>query len=124
MGFFVDFNINENFEETIKSRFRDEFSYQNFSEGEKTRIDLAILFTWRAIAKMKNSTNTNLLILDEILDGSLDSAGTEEFIRIIKELTDGTNSFIISHKTDQILDKFDRVYRFVKLKNFSVVEED
>jgi ABC-type multidrug transport system ATPase subunit len=119
MGFFVDFNINENFEETIKSRHRDEFSYQNFSEGEKTRIDLALLFTWRAIAKMKNSASTNLLILDEILDGSLDANGTEEFIKIIKYLTDGTNSFIISHKTDQLVEKFDKVYRFEKIKNFS-----
>lgn len=119
MGFFVDFNINENFEETIKSRHRDTFSYQNFSEGEKTRIDLALLFTWRAIAKTKNSANTNLLILDEILDGSLDANGTDEFIKIIKYLTDGTNSFIISHKTDQLSDKFDKVYKFEKIKNFS-----
>lgn len=119
MGFFVDFNINENFEETIKSRHRDTFSYQNFSEGEKTRIDLALLFTWRAIAKTKNSANTNLLILDEILDGSLDANGTDEFIKIIKYLTDGTNSFIISHKTDQLSDKFNKVYKFEKIKNFS-----
>lgn len=119
MGFFVNFTIDENFNEVIKSRYRDEFSYANFSEGEKTRIDLALMFTWRAIAKMKNSVNTNLLILDEILDGSLDANGTDEFLKIIKSLTDGTNTFIISHKQDQLLDKFDKVYRFVKHQNFS-----
>lgn len=119
MGFFVNFNIDENFNEVIKSRYRDEFSYSNFSEGEKTRIDLALLFTWRAIAKMKNSVNTNLLVLDEILDGSLDANGTDEFLKIIKSLTDGTNTFIISHKQDQLLDKFDKVFRFTKVKNFS-----
>lgn len=119
MGFFVNFNIDENFNEVIKSRYRDEFSYANFSEGEKTRIDLALLFTWRSIAKMKNSVNTNLLILDEILDGSLDANGTDEFLKIIKTLTDDTNTFIISHKQDQLLDKFDKVYRFEKIKNFS-----
>ena len=119
MGFFVNFNIDENFNEVIKSRYRDEFSYANFSEGEKTRIDLALLFTWRSIAKMKNSVNTNLLILDEILDGSLDANGTDEFLKIIKTLTDDTNTFIISHKQDQLLDKFDKTYRFEKVKNFS-----
>lgn len=119
MGFFVNFNIDENFNEVIKSRYRDEFSYANFSEGEKTRIDLALLFTWRSIAKMKNSVNTNLLILDEILDGSLDANGTDEFLKIIKTLTDDTNTFIISHKQDQLLDKFDQVYRFQKIRNFS-----
>jgi DNA repair exonuclease SbcCD ATPase subunit len=122
MGFFVNFNINENFEETIKSRHRDEFSYQNFSEGEKARIDLAILFTWRAIAKMKNSVSTNLLIMDEVFDGSLDDSGTDELLKIIKEITDGTNTFIISHKTDQLFDKFDKVYRFEKKHNFSTME--
>ena len=119
MGFFVNFNIDENFNEVIKSRYRDEFSYANFSEGEKTRIDLALMFTWRAIAKMKNSVNTNLLILDEILDGSLDANGTDEFLKIIQTLTDDTNTFIISHKTDTIADKFDRTYRFEKIRNFS-----
>lgn len=122
MGFFVNFNIDENFNEVIKSRYRDDFSYANFSEGEKTRIDLALLFTWRAIAKMKNSVNTNLLILDEILDGSLDANGTDEFLKIIKTLTDDTNTFIISHKQDQLLDKFDRVYKFIKIKNYSRLE--
>jgi DNA repair exonuclease SbcCD ATPase subunit len=119
MGFFVNFNIDENFNEVIKSRYRDEFSYANFSEGEKTRIDLALMFTWRSIAKMKNSVNTNLLILDEILDGSLDSNGTDEFLKIIQTLTDDTNTYIISHKTDAIADKFDKTYRFEKIRNFS-----
>jgi DNA repair exonuclease SbcCD ATPase subunit len=119
MGFFVNFNIDENFNEVIKSRYRDEFSYANFSEGEKTRIDLALMFTWRTIAKIKNSVNTNLLILDEILDGSLDANGTDEFLKIIQTLTDDTNTFIISHKTDAIADKFDKTYRFEKIKNFS-----
>ena len=119
MGFFVNFNIDENFNEVIKSRYRDEFSYANFSEGEKTRIDLALMFTWRSIAKMKNSVNTNLLILDEILDGSLDANGTDEFLKIIQTLTDDTNTFIISHKTDTIADKFDKTYRFEKHRNFS-----
>jgi DNA repair exonuclease SbcCD ATPase subunit len=121
MGFFVNFNINENFEETIKSRYRDEFSYQNFSEGEKMRIDLALLFTWRAIAKMKNSVNTNLLILDEIFDGSLDTNGTDEFLKIMSNMLDNTNVFVISHKTDQLVDKFKKTYRFQKIKNFSVL---
>ena len=86
MDFFVNFNIDENFNETIKSRFRDVFSYANFSEGEKMRIDLALLFTWRAVAKMKNSTNTNLLILDEIFDSSLDATGTDDFLKILKHV--------------------------------------
>ena len=119
MGFFVNFNINEQFEETIKSRYRDEFSYQNFSEGEKTRIDLALLFTWRAIAKMRNSVNTNLLILDEVLDGSLDNSGTDEFLKIMWEMLGDTNTFVISHKQDQMIDKFEKIYRFEKVKNFS-----
>lgn len=119
MGFMVKFEINENFEETIKSRYRDEFSYQNFSEGEKTRIDLALLFTWRAIAKMRNSVATNLLILDEVFDGSLDGNGTEDFIKIMWDVLKDTNTFVISHKTDQMLDRFQKVYRFEKRKNFS-----
>ena len=119
MGFFVNFNIDENFNEVIKSRYRDEFSYANFSEGEKTRIDLALMFTWRTIAKMKNSVNTNILILDEILDGSLDANGTDEFLKIIQSLTDDTNTFIISHKSDTISDKFEKIYSFQKIKNFS-----
>lgn len=121
MDFFVNFELNENFEETIKSRFRDEFSYASFSEGEKMRINLAILFTWRAVAKLRNSASTNLLILDEVLDGSLDSNGTDEFIKIINNLTQDTNTFIISHKVDQMVDKFSNVIKFEKHKNFSRV---
>ena len=119
MGFFVNFNINEQFEETIKSRYRDEFSYQNFSEGEKMRIDLALLFTWRAIAKMRNSVNTNLLLLDEVFDGSLDTNGTDEFLKIMWSMLSDTNTFVISHKTDQLTDRFQRTIRFEKHKNFS-----
>jgi len=123
MDFFVNFELNENFEETIKSRFRDVFSYASFSEGEKSRIDLALLFTWRAISRLRNSTNTNLLILDEVFDGSLDAQGNEELIKIIKLITEGSNVFVISHKTDSYLDKFDRVLRFEKQKNFSRMVE-
>lgn len=121
MNFFVNFSINENFEETIKSRHRDTFSYENFSEGEKMRIDLAILFTWRAIAKIRNSTNCNILFFDEIFDSSLDASGTEEFLKIIINLTSDTNTFIISHKQDQLMDKFQKVYRFKKVRGFSVL---
>jgi DNA repair exonuclease SbcCD ATPase subunit len=121
MDFFVNFNINENFEETIKSRHRDEFSYANFSEGEKMRIDLALLFTWRQIAKLKNSTNTNLLILDEVFDSSLDTAGTEEFLKLLHEMGTDTNVFVISHKGDQLFDKFRNVIKFEKKNNFSQV---
>jgi len=121
MEFFVDFNLDDSFKETIRSRHRDEFSYASFSEGEKMRIDLALLFTWRAIAKLKNSASTNLLIMDEIFDSSLDASGTDEFLKIIKELTSDTNIIIISHKTDQLLDKFTNVIRFEKTKNFSRV---
>ena len=121
MDFFVNFNINENFEETIKSRHRDEFSYANFSEGEKMRIDLALLFTWRQIAKLKNSTNTNLLILDEVFDSSLDTVGTEEFLKLIHEMGTDTNVFVISHKGDQLFDKFRSIIKFEKKNNFSQV---
>ena len=119
MDFFVNFEMDENFEEKIKSRFRDEFSYASFSEGEKMRINLAILFTWRAIARLRNSASTNLLIMDEVLDGSLDSNGTDEFLKIISNLTLDTNTFIISHKVDQMVDKFANVIKFEKHKNFS-----
>ena len=119
MDFFVNFNINEQFEETIKSRHRDEFGYANFSEGEKMRIDLALLFTWRQIAKLKNSTNTNLLILDEVFDSSLDGVGTEEFLKLIHEMGTDTNVFVISHKGDQLFDKFRSVIKFEKHNNFS-----
>jgi DNA repair exonuclease SbcCD ATPase subunit len=123
MDFFVNFNINENFEETIKSRHRDVFSYANFSEGEKMRIDLALLFTWRQIAKLKNSTNTNLLILDEVFDSSLDTVGTEEFLKLIHEIGADTNVFVISHKGDQLFDKFRSIIKFKKVNNFSQVEK-
>jgi ABC-type phosphate transport system ATPase subunit len=123
MDFFVQFELNEQFEETIKSRFRDEFSYASFSEGEKMRINLAVLFTWRAVAKIRNSINTNLLIMDEVFDSSLDSGGTEEFMKILTNLTQDTNTFIISHKGDQLSDKFERVIKFEKHKNFSRIAQ-
>jgi len=121
MDFFVQFELNEEFNETIKSRFRDEFSYASFSEGEKMRINLAILFTWRAVAKLRNSISTNILIMDEVMDSSLDSNGTEEFMKVLTQLTTDTNTFIISHKTDQLYDKFTSVIKFEKHKNFSKV---
>ena len=120
MEFYVNFTLNESFEETIKSRYRDEFTYDSFSEGEKMRIDLALLFTWRAVAKMKNSTNTNLLILDEIFDSSLDGTGTDEFLKILNTLGD-ENVFVISHKQDALADKFRSTIKFEKVKNFSHV---
>jgi len=122
MEFYVNFTLNENFEETIKSRYRDEFTYASFSEGEKMRIDLALLFTWRAVAKMKNSTNTNLLILDEIFDSSLDGTGTDEFLKILNTLGD-ENVFVISHKQDALADKFRSTVKFEKIKNFSHISE-
>ena len=120
MEFYVNFTLNENFEETIKSRYRDEFTYASFSEGEKMRIDLALLFTWRAIAKMKNSANTNLLMLDEIFDSSLDNTGTDEFLKILNTLA-GENVFVISHKQAGLVDKFRSTIKFEKVKNFSHV---
>ena len=120
MEFYVNFTLNENFDETIKSRYRDEFTYASFSEGEKMRIDLALLFTWRAIAKMKNSTNTNLLVLDEIFDSSLDGTGTDEFLKILNTLGD-ENVFVISHKQDILVDKFRSTIKFEKNRNFSHV---
>ena len=120
MEFYVNFTLNENFEESIKSRDRDEFTYSSFSEGEKMRIDLSLLFTWRAIAKMKNSANTNLLILDEIFDSSLDGTGTDEFLKILNTLGD-ENVFVISHKQDVLADKFKSTIKFEKVKNFSHV---
>lgn len=121
LEFYVGFEIDESFEETIKSRFRDVFKYDNFSQGEKMRIDLSLLFTWRAIARMKNSVNTNLLILDEVFDSSLDTAGTDDFLKLLNTLTEKTNAFIISHKGDALHDKFNNVLRFEKYKNFSRV---
>jgi len=123
LEFYVGFELNEAFEETIKSRFRDEFKYDNFSQGEKMRIDLALLFTWRAVARMKNSVNTNLLILDEVFDSSLDTQGTDDFLKLLNTLTEKTNAFIISHKGDALYDKFNDTIRFEKYKNFSRVAE-
>ena len=123
MDFFVNFSLDEEFNETIKSRHRDEFQYHSFSEGEKLRIDLAILFTWREIAKLKNSTNTNLLILDEIFDSSLDTSGTDEFMRILYKTMNKENVFVISHKGDTLIDKFPRVMKFEKYKNFTRMVE-
>ena len=120
LEFPAQFNLDEEFNETIKSRYRDIFSYANFSEGEKMRIDLALLFTWRQIAKMKNSTNTNLLVLDEIFDSSLDYNGTDEFLKILNTLAN-ENVFIISHKSDLSVDKFDHLIQFRKEQNFSKV---
>ena len=119
LEFYVGFELNEAFEETIKSRFRDVFKYDNFSQGEKMRIDLALLFTWRAVARLKNSVNTNILILDEVFDSSLDSQGTDDFLKLLNTLNEKTNAFIISHKGDQLYDKFEEVIRFEKYKNFS-----
>jgi len=120
LEFQVKFELDEQFNEKIKSRYRDEFAYANFSEGEKMRIDLALLFTWRQIAKMKNSTNTNLLILDEIFDSSLDVNGTDEFLKILNTLSN-ENIFLISHKSDLNIDKFDSLIRFEKIQNFTKV---
>ena len=119
MDFFVKFDLDENFNETILSRHRDNFTYASFSEGEKFRIDLSLLFTWRKVAKLKNSTSTNLLIMDEVFDSSLDAGGTEEFLKLINELDEKTNVFIISHKGDQLFDKFQNVLKFEKYKSFS-----
>ena len=122
MDFFVNFRLDDEFKEIIKSRYRDEFSYTSFSEGEKMRINLALLFTWRAIAKMKNSISTNLLLLDEIFDSSLDGQGTDDFLKILNTLDD-ENVFIISHKNDIISDKFSNVTRFEKIGNFTRIIE-
>ena len=121
MDTYIHFELDEAFNEKIKSRFRDEFTYASFSEGEKMRIDLAILFTWRQIAKMKNSVNTNLLLLDEIFDSSLDTAGTDYFLNLMNQFTDKSNIFVISHKGDQLFDKFRSVIKFEKRNNFSII---
>jgi DNA repair exonuclease SbcCD ATPase subunit len=122
MDFYVNFTLDENFEETIKSRYRDVFSYESFSEGEKARIDIALLLTWRAIAKLKNSVDTNLLILDEIFDGSLDQSGTSDLGWILRNFDDNTSVFVISHK-ESLDTKFDRVLQCEKEKNFSTIRE-
>ena len=124
MEFFVNFTLDEEFNEVIKSRFRDEFSYASFSEGEKQKIDLALLFTWREVARMKNSVATNLLILDEVFDSSLDSSGTGELLQILKSLGDGTNVFVISHKGDILVDKFLRTLKFEKVNDFSKMSDE
>ncbi|MAD23911.1 MAG: hypothetical protein CMO44_07015 [Verrucomicrobiales bacterium] len=119
LDFFVLFELDEQFNEVIRSRHRDEFSYASFSEGEKMRIDLALLFTWRAIAKLKNSINTNLLVLDEVFDASLDNNGCDEFLKLLNQLDNQTNVFVISHKGDILAEKFRNQIKFEKIKNFS-----
>lgn len=121
LNFYINFQLDEAFNETIKSRGRDAFQYGSFSEGEKLRIDLALLFTWREVAKLKSSVATNLLVLDEIFDSSLDSTGVEDFLGILNSLGDDTHAFVISHKGDQILDKFGRVITVEKEQNFSKI---
>ena len=122
MEFYVNFTLDENFEEQIKSRYRDVFSYDSFSEGEKARIDIALLLTWRSIAKLKNSVDTNLLILDEIFDGSLDTSGTSDLGWILRNFDENTRVFVISHKQG-LDDKFDRTITVDKVKNYSVLTE-
>ena len=122
LEFLINFSIDENFNETIRSQYRDEFSYSSFSEGEKMRIDLALLFTWRMVAKLKNSVNTNLLILDEVFDSSLDADGTEAFLKILNSLDEKTNVFVISHKGEILYDKFRSTIKFIKEKQFSKIE--
>ena len=123
LDFYINFTLNDQFEETIKSRYRDEFSYASFSEGEKMRIDLSLMFTWREIARLKNSTNTNLLILDEVFDSSLDATGTDDFLKILNSL-ESQNIFVISHKGDVLFDKFSSIIKFGKTKNFSKILEN
>ncbi len=123
LDLFISFELDESFEETIKSRHRDDFSYASFSEGEKMRIDLAILFTWRNIARLKNSANTNLLICDETLDGSLDSTSTESLMRIFGSLESGVNLFVITHSPDNYSDKFRSSICFEKVNNYSVIKK-
>ena len=119
MDFYINFTLDEEFKEVIKSPVHEDFSYESFSEGEKMRIDLSLLFTWRDIAKLRNSASTNLLILDEIFDSSLDGAGTDFFTNIIRYVIQDAHVFVISHKTDDLMDKFDRVMKFDKVKGFS-----
>ena len=118
MDFYINFKLDEEFNETVQSPIHEDFSYASFSEGEKMRIDLALLFTWREVARFKNSVNTNLLIMDEVFDSSLDGFGTEEFLKIIRYVIKGANIFVISHK-DGLQDKFESVLRFEKVKGFS-----
>ena len=118
MDFYINFTLDEEFNETVQSPIHEDFSYASFSEGEKQRIDLALLFTWREVAKFKNSVSTNLMVLDEVFDSSLDGQGTEEFLKIIKYVIDDANIFVISHKTG-LDDRFENVVRFEKTKGFS-----
>ena len=118
MDFFINFKLDEEFRETVESPIHQDFSYASFSEGEKMRIDLALLFTWREVARFKNSTNTNLLIMDEVFDSSLDGFGTDDFLKIIKYVIGDANVFVISHK-ESLYDKFENVIRFEKVKGFS-----
>jgi DNA repair exonuclease SbcCD ATPase subunit len=124
MDFYVNFSLDENFDEVIKNKSKENFTYHSFSEGEKLRIDLAILFTWREISKMKNAANTNLLILDEILDSSLDALGIDDFLKILSSSKEQTNTFVISHRSDGIQDKFERIYRFSKVNGFTKISID
>mgnify|MGYP005696828637 CR=1 FL=1 len=118
MDFYINFKLNEEFSETVESPIHEDFSYASFSEGEKMRIDLALLFTWREVAAYKNSTNTNLLIMDEVFDSSLDGTGTDEFLKIIRFVIKDANIFVISHK-ESLLETFESVIQFEKLKGFS-----
>ena len=120
MDFYINFKLDEEFNETIESPIHEDFSYSSFSEGEKMRIDLALLFTWREVARVKNSVNTNLLIMDEVFDSSLDGFGTEEFLKIIRYVIRDANTFVISHKTG-MEDKFEKVIKFGKVKGFSAI---
>ena len=120
MDFYINFSLDEEFNETVQSPIHEDFSYSSFSEGEKMRIDLALLFTWREVARMKNSVNTNLLIMDEVFDSSLDGVGTEDFLKIIRFIIKDANIFVISHK-ESLHDRFEDVIRFEKVKGFSKV---
>ena len=122
MNFFCQFSLDENFNETIKSRHRDEFTYYSFSEGERLRIDLSLLLSWREIARVKNSVNCNILVLDEVFDSSLDSVGTEEFLSILQKMGNKANVFVISHKSDTMTDKFNRHIIFEKKNNFTKIK--
>ena len=122
MDFYINLHLDEEFAETVKNPIQDKFSYSSFSEGEKMRIDLALLFAWREVARFKNSANTNLLILDEVFDSSLDTVGTEEFGKIIRFVIKDSNTFVISHKAD-MLDKFNNVIEFSKKGGFSYMNE-
>jgi ABC-type molybdenum transport system ATPase subunit/photorepair protein PhrA len=123
LNFLAKFELDERFNETIKSRYLDEFSYGNFSEGEKMRIDLSLMLTWRSIAKARNSSSANILILDEVFDGSLDDAGIEDFVKIMQGLSADSHVLVISHKQEQMIDKFARTLKAAKKKNFSTIME-